>query len=69
MAVGFVVTYLAVHFNIVVDSATSDSVIIALTAGLSALYYTVVRFLENHVSGRFGWLLGFAASPIYPAAK
>lgn len=36
-----------------------------LTVIITALYYAVVRFLETHVSPKFGWLLGLAKQPTY----
>lgn len=36
-----------------------------LTAGFTALYYTIVRVLEIYVAPKFGWLLGLAKAPVY----
>ncbi|GAA1353497.1 hypothetical protein [Streptomyces beijiangensis] len=36
-----------------------------LTPAVSFGYYAVFRFAEQHVSGKFGWLLGYAKPPVY----
>lgn len=41
-----------------------------LAAGLATyLYYIGVRILERAKSSKWGWLLGYPAAPVYPAAK
>jgi hypothetical protein len=37
-----------------------------ITAAVTFLYYALARYLEEHVSGQFGWLLGSATPPHYP---
>ncbi|MFJ4412964.1 hypothetical protein [Streptomyces sp. NPDC088925] len=44
-----------------------DAVAGVLTPTAVFLYYTVFRFAEEHVSPRFGWLLGYARPPEYKA--
>jgi len=64
IAVGYLVTLLARQFNIVVSDSTSASVIIAMSNGLSALYYVAARWLGR----RYPWaerMLGVAATPLY----
>ena len=36
-----------------------------LTSAFAVAYYVVFRWAELHLSGRFGWLLGWAAPPEY----
>ncbi|WP_433893027.1 hypothetical protein [Streptomyces sp. CA-111067] len=61
--VGTLVTVLA-HAGLNVDSAAA---IAWLTAAFSGAYYTLFRLLEAHVSPAWGWLLGLARPPAYPA--
>ncbi|MFF1570229.1 hypothetical protein ACFVY1_43870 [Streptomyces sp. NPDC058293] len=44
-----------------------DSILVVslLTSVFAGAYYLVLRWAELHISGRFGWLLGFAAPPVY----
>ncbi|MFI0894902.1 hypothetical protein [Streptomyces sp. NPDC020983] len=65
MIVGALVAALA-HAGIGVDSATAT---VWLGGAFSAAYYALFRVLEAHVSSRWGWLLGLARPPQYPAAK
>lgn len=37
-----------------------------LTAGVTFVFYALVRLAEQYVSEHFGWLLGVAARPVYP---
>lgn len=46
---------------------TSDQLVPLVTVVVASVYYAVVRWLEQHVSSRFGWLLGLAKQPVYPA--
>lgn len=43
---------------------TSEQVSAFLTAGLSAVYYLVVRLVEQHAP-QAGWLLGLPQQPVY----
>lgn len=63
--VGTLAAWLA-HAGIGVDSAAATA---WLTAAFSGAYYAVFRVLEAHVSPAWGWLLGLARPPQYPAAK
>lgn len=40
----------------------------ALTAAVTAIYYALVRGLEQFANTHFGWLLGIATQPVYPPA-
>lgn len=66
-AVGTGVAWLAARANIVINEATSAGLVQAFTATVIAAYYLVVRTLETKVPA-FGWLLGLAKLPTYPAA-
>lgn len=48
-----------------------DSVAVAgvLTPVATFVYYGVFRFAEEHVSPRFGWLLGYARPPKYEGSE
>lgn len=65
-AIGTALTYLASRWNIVLDATTASGVIMAVTATFVAGYYTVIRILEQRWSW-FGWFLGLAKPPKYPA--
>lgn len=45
---------------------TEDQITSLVTVVISALYYLAVRLLER-VAPQFGWLLGYASAPVYPA--
>lgn len=66
IAVGTVLTFLAKKAHLVIDSQTSAGIVQADTAFVIGGYYLVVRFLETKVPA-FGWLLGLAKLPTYPA--
>ena len=61
---GWVVTQ-ALRLGVHLDQASVAS---AVTAGLGALWYAGFRLLEHHVHPAWGWLLGWARPPQYPAA-
>ncbi|WP_031516763.1 hypothetical protein [Streptomyces sp. NRRL F-5123] len=65
MIVGALVAALA-HAGIGIDSAAAT---MWLGSAFSAAYYALFRVLEAHVSARWGWLLGLARPPQYPAGK
>ena len=65
-AVGTGVAWLAKNANIVIDEGTSAGLVQAFTATVIAAYYLVVRLLETRAPV-FGWLLGLAKLPSYPA--
>ena len=64
IAAGWLITQ-ALGLGVHLDSAELASL---LTAGFSGGYYAVFRWAEVHLSPKFGWLLGYAAPPQYPAA-
>lgn len=65
-AVGTGVAYLAKNAHIVIDEGTSAGLVQAFTATVIGVYYLVVRTLETKVPA-FGWFLGLAKAPVYPA--
>lgn len=65
-AVGVGVAWLAKNAHIVIDDGTSAGLVQAFTGTVVALYYLVIRTLETKVPA-FGWLLGLAKLPTYPA--
>ena len=62
--VGWLVTLAAGHGLDLDPSALSGVLIPA--AGFA--YYALFRLAEEHVSPKFGWLLGYARPPQYPGA-
>lgn len=64
--VGTVLAWVAKKTGFIIDSATSEGAIQAFTAVVIAAYYFVIRSLEIKVPA-FGWLLGLAKLPTYPA--
>jgi hypothetical protein len=66
IAVGTGIAWLARRAHIIIDPATSDGVTAAFTSATIGAYYLVVRALETKVPA-FGWLLGLAKLPTYPA--
>lgn len=66
-AVGTAVAYLAKNAHIVIDDGTSAGLTQAFTGTVIGVYYLVIRSLETKIPA-FGWLLGLAKLPTYPAA-
>jgi hypothetical protein len=66
IAVGTGVAWLARKAHVIIDPATSEGLTVAFTATTIGVYYGVVRALETKVPA-FGWLLGLAKLPTYPA--
>ncbi|MFH9731926.1 hypothetical protein [Streptomyces sp. NPDC017260] len=62
--VGWVAALLARIYIDVDEQALSQ----ALVAGFAVVYYGLFRLLEAKVSPAFGWFLGLARPPVYPAA-
>jgi hypothetical protein len=60
-AVGWLVA-VALRHGLDLDATAVSSV---LTPAVIFVYYGVFRFAEEHVSPRFGWLLGYARPPKY----
>jgi hypothetical protein len=65
-AVGTLVAWAAKNAHIVIDGDTSAGLVQSFTATVIGIYYLVVRTLETKVPA-FGWLLGLAKLPTYPA--
>lgn len=64
IGVGLLVAFLATHFHVVLSTKTSDALVAVVTAAAGALYYSVVRLLEERFP-QLGWLLGKPARPHY----
>ncbi|MFC7870752.1 hypothetical protein ACFUS2_06255 [[Kitasatospora] papulosa] len=60
-AVGWLVA-VALRHGLDLDATAVSGV---LTPVVIFVYYGVFRFAEEHVSPRFGWLLGYARPPKY----
>ena len=56
---------LLVNLGIDLDEDSTLALTTFLTGLLTAVYYLVVRFLEEKVSPQWGWLLGLAKGPSY----
>ncbi|WP_033819776.1 hypothetical protein [Kitasatospora sp. MBT63] len=63
--VGWLVTLAAGHGLDLDPSALSG----VLIPAVGFVYYALFRLAEEHLSPKFGWLLGYARPPHYPAAK
>ena len=63
-AVGFVLTLLARKLGVVIDTDTSTSLTAALVVVVTAVYYGVLRVLEQKIPW-LGILLGWKAQPVY----
>lgn len=55
--------------GIELDPEFETALTLAITAGLTGLYYVAVRLFETYVSPRFGWLLGLGKAPAYISPK
>jgi hypothetical protein len=64
VAIGALVSWLAVEHGIVVPEGLTNEATIWLTGGVVTLYYGVVRALEKRWP-RIGILLGAARKPVY----
>lgn len=64
VAVGSVLSYLAVRFGIGVDEDVSNQITVGVTAVVVAAYYALVRALEARWPW-FGKLLGAKRAPAY----
>jgi hypothetical protein len=67
IAVGAALSWLATN-GLQLDKETQTATIVAATGAIQALYYTLVRLLENKFP-QVGWLLGSAKTPSYSAPK
>ena len=63
IAVGGVFSWLATQ-GLALDGETQAGAIVALTGVTQAVYYTLVRLLEQQWPAA-GWLLGKASAPTY----
>lgn len=64
LIVGALVTLVA-HSGLNLDTVQATELV---TVVVTAVYYILVRVLEQHVSPNFGWLLGAAKTPVYVSA-
>lgn len=64
--VGTVLAYISKRTGIIVDDTTSAGLVQGFTFIVASGYYIVVRLLEVRLPA-FGWLLGLAKLPAYPA--
>lgn len=62
LVAGLLGTFLLKKFGVEVDTATAGAVV---TVVISAVYYTIARFLEVFASEKWGYVLGFRAAPTY----
>ena len=63
--VGQFISWLALAGILDNGGEISAQLIVALNALFTAVYYAGVRLLEEFVSKKFGWLLGYAKKPEY----
>jgi uncharacterized membrane protein (DUF441 family) len=63
IGVGAVIAWFTAQ-GLSLDAETQTAVIVALTGVTQAVYYSVVRLLENKIPA-VGWLLGSAKTPVY----
>ncbi|MFE0640162.1 hypothetical protein [Streptomyces sp. NPDC058877] len=61
---GWLITQ-ALRLGVEIESSVVESLV---TSGFAVGYYALFRFAELRLSRRFGWLLGWARPPEYPAA-
>lgn len=64
LAAGAFITWLARRWNVILDADSSQALAIGMMGVVSAIYYTIVRLLEQK-SRVFGWFLGLAKQPKY----
>lgn len=55
--------------GITLDPEFEGALTLVVSGGLSLVYYVGVRLLETYVAPKFGWLLGLARQPEYPAPE
>ncbi|MEU3559651.1 hypothetical protein [Kitasatospora sp. NPDC006786] len=56
----------AARYGLDLDATALAGVLVPL---VSFIYYAVFRAAEHYLSPRWGWLLGYAKPPAYPAGK
>lgn len=64
IAVGALLTWLATKFKIVIDEQTQTQLVLGLQGLITAVYYSVVRILEDRFP-QLGILLGSTKKPVY----
>ena len=60
-----IMTWLAAQGILDATGEISSLLIALLTILFTALYYGLARWLETHISSKFGWLLGVPKAPQY----
>ncbi len=63
--VGQILTWLTVFGIVDTTGSMRADLISALMALFTVVYYILVRVLEQWLSKKFGWLLGYASVPEY----
>lgn len=58
MAIGGLLSWLAVHSSFVADESTKAGLVVLLTFILQALYYLLVRLFETYISPKFSGFIG-----------
>lgn len=66
IAVGAVLSFFITR-GIELDPEFEGALFLVITGLLQGAYYIAVRLFEKYVSPKFGWLLGLAKAPAYPA--
>lgn len=66
IVVGAVISFLVTR-GIALDPEFEGALFLAVTGLFQGVYYIAVRAFETYVSPKFGWLLGLAKAPEYPA--
>ncbi|MGW7579716.1 hypothetical protein ACWGKU_05020 [Kitasatospora sp. NPDC054768] len=56
----------AARYGLDLDATALAGILVPVA---SFTYYAVFRAAEHYLSPRWGWLLGYAKPPAYPAAK
>lgn len=64
IAVGSVLSFLAVHYGLVVDASIQGQLVAGLTGVIIAAYYLLARLLERKFP-QMSVLLGSSQKPIY----
>lgn len=67
LLVGFLVTWIAQHWHIVIDPNTQAYVVAFFMFIVTFLYYVIVRAIERHFP-QAGFLLGIPKPPVYPSS-
>ena len=69
LIVGQMISWLALMGIMDTTGELTASLISVIPILLTGLYYIAARWLEEKVSAKFGWLLGYAQKPTYKLPK